>query len=211
MEYFTLADDLEEIRSSKAKRIKRIPIVTAIIILFVSMRGLGLITIEYNKKYFHENHIIQKEILGSYGERFNEDDKHDDFEIDATDFNKHFGFQFGFFSAAGETDGKKYLEKLIKDNISKEKSIDKRFEFATVTVKKFEMSGPYWLPLIKNGKSLYRVFVDNKISDDTYSANFSGKIDFEVHGICTVDSLEKNIAGKIAKIVVDSIKNDYKK
>jgi len=72
------------------------------------------------------------------------------------------------------------------------------------------MSGLYWLPLYKTGKSSYHVVIENKNFRDIYSADFSGEFDFQTPGFCTVDALKKIIAEKTADLVVKSIKNDYK-
>jgi len=219
MEYFTLADDLEEIQSSKMKLRNSIFVIAGLVILFLLFRGLGFITIEYNKVYLQGNHVAQKEILEVYNEGKTGKQSKNRSKLDSKDeiSNSEWGFQIGFSSPSkNKTDNdfqnkEKYLERLIKDKISQEKSLSSKFEFAFVSVEKFEITGAYWLPLIKSGKIAYRISVENKYYEDTYSANFSGDFELEVYGICTVDKLEKIIIEKIANIAVDSIKDDYKK
>ncbi len=213
MEYFTLSEDLEEIHSSKAKLRNRIFVGLVIVILFFLLRNLGFITIEWSKSYFNGKHKNRKEIHEIYNNgktgTINNNTKTGNLSTDDKDFYWSFGIDFkgGDFSQ----NEKEYLEKLIREKLSKEKFLSSHFEFSVISIQKLEMSGGYWLPLIKNGKSSYRISVENTVFENTYSADFSGEIDLEVYGFCTTAELKKNIAEKIAKIVVDSIKEDYKK
>jgi hypothetical protein len=210
MEYFTLSEDLEGIQSSKLKLRNHLIAVLGLIVLFFTIRGFGLLTIEYNRVYLQGKHENRKEIQESYNDgtgRVNTNDGSLKTNDDRTNWNLGFNFKASEFL----TDEKVYLEKLVKQRISNDKSLSRQFEFSVIAVEKLETSGAYWLPLIKKGTSSYRVSVENRFFSDTYSADFTGDIDFEIYGLCTVKKLNGIIADKIAKIVVDSIKEDYKK
>jgi hypothetical protein len=219
MEYFTLAEDLEEIKSAKSKTRNRILITLSILIMFFLLRGIGGITIEYNKGYFVGKHEVKKEIYELYdgGRNANQEIKNNKINTKDNDFHRDLGFSFRLFPSDSQKNDdnlkteKNYLERLIKEKISKERIISRNLEYAAVSVKKLEMSGLYWFPLIKKGKGSYQIIVENRHYKNTYSATFSGEIDLEVYGICSSDKLEKIIAEKIAKIVVESIEDDYKK
>lgn len=213
MEYFTLENDLKEIQAAKAKTRKRIFISLSIIVLLVLMRTAGVITLEYYKAYFQANHASQKTILEVSGEDARQESKRSSIKTDNKDFKWNLGFNFRFWSGnssdkTGEySEDKEYLAELIKKKLAGEGNLNNRFE---VSVEKLEMSGLYWFPLVKKGKSSYGVSF-GKGFPETYSANFSGEIDLEVYGFCTIDRLKKDVAEKIAKTVVDSTKDDYKK
>jgi len=213
MEYFTLSEDLEEIQSSKAKLRGRIFVGLIIIILFFLLRNLGFITVEYNKAYFKGKHENRKEIHEVYDDAktgtINNNTKTGN--IDTDDKQVYWSFGIHFKGGDFSLDEKEYLEKLIREKLSKEKILSRQFEFSAISIQKLEMSGGYWLPLIKSGKSSYRISVENMVFKNTYFADFSGEIDLEVHGLCTTADLKKNVAEKIAKIIFDSIKEDYKK
>jgi hypothetical protein len=217
MEYFTLENDLKEIQASKAKSRKLIFISLTIIAALALMRAFGVITLEYHKAYFQGNHQAQKEILKLDGEDAWQDAKWNSIKSNDEDFKWELGFDFKFLSRSpadkkDEYSGdKKYLEELIKEKLAGERNLNGRFEVCSVLVGRLEMTGLYWFPLVKNAKSSYRVSVENRVFQDIYSANFSGEINSEVYGFCTIDRLKKNIAEKIAKTIVDSIKDDYKK
>ena len=183
------------------------------------MRGFGMITIEYNKGYFKGNHEVKKDIfeLRDGGKKFNKETKNNKINTKDEDFYWNLGFSLKFSSLIPQSKNKdkvenenSYLEKLIKEKIAKETILSKNFESASVSVKELNMSGLYWFPLIKNGKSSYRIIVENRYYQNTYSAQFSGETYLEVYGFCSNDELKKIIAEKIAKIVVESIKDDYK-
>jgi hypothetical protein len=213
MEYFTLENDLKEIQVTKARTRKRVFISLIIIVLLVLMRTTGVITLEYYKAYFQGNHAVQYTILEVGGEEARQESKRSSIKSDNEDFKWNLGFNFKFWSKSlsdktGEylTD-KEYVAELIKKKLAAERNLNNRHE---VLVEQLEMSGLYWFPLVKKGTGSYRISVGRGFPE-SYSANFSGEIDLEVHGFCTIDRLKKNIAEKIAKTVVDSIKDDYKK
>jgi len=210
MKYFTLSEDLEEIQSSKLKLRNRIIGGLGLLILFFVLRSLGLLSIEYNKVYLHGEHQNRKEISEYYNNGTGSKNTNNaTLKTNDDDFYRQFGFSSKFRDFSPPEN--ESLEKLIKEKISKERVLSRQFDFSAVSVKNLEMSGAYWLPLIKKGTNSYRIFVENRYFQDTYSADFTGDIAFEVHGICTVENLNRIMADKIAKIVVDSIKNDYKK
>ena len=220
MEYFTLAEELEEVKRTKIRFTKRFLLFPLILLLFLLLRGMGFITIEYNKVFLNGNHQIHKNIYEENlkQNRANQETKNSN--IETTDKDSYWEWAFklrgNFINSQDEisnypSDENEYLEELIKQKISKENSLSKQFEFTEISVKKFEMSGFYWFPIIKSGKSSYVINIQNNFNQNTYSADFSGEINLEVYGLCTIDKLEKIVSEKIAKIVVESIENDYKK
>lgn len=219
MEHFTLAKDLKEIRSAKSKTRNRILIALSILITLFLLRGIGAITIEHNKSYFTGRHEVEKEIYKLYdsGSKANRETEHNIINANDTDFHRDWGVSFRFVSSNSQKENdyliseKSNLEMLIKEKISENKILSGNFEYASVSVRELEMSGLYWVPLIKNGKSSYRIIVENRYYQNSYSAAFSGELDLEVHGICSNDKLKEIIAEKIAKTVVKSIEDDYKK
>ena len=220
MEYSTLAEDSERVQISKTKIRNRILISLIILIIFVLMRGFGMIAIEYNKGYFKGNHEVKKQIyeLSNSGNTASQETKNNKITTDDKDSYWNLGFNFKFLSLSSPNgtkdyleNEKNYLERLIKEKISKEQILNENFESALVSVKELNVFGLYWFPLIKNGKSSYQIIFQNSYYQNTYSAEFSGETDFEIYGFCSNDKLEKIIAEKIAKIVVESIKDDYKK
>lgn len=207
MEYFTLSEDLEKNRASKIKSRNRIIIGLSVIILFFSLRGFGIISIQYNKSYLVGNHQIDKKMSEEYDGTGTVNSKNAQLKTNDEDSYRELGVRF----KVGDGTQTEYLEKLIKEKISEEKVLNRQFEFAVVFVEKLETSGFYWLPLAKSGRNNYRISVKNRFFKDDYVAVFTGETDFEVYGLCTIDKLDKIIAEKIAKIVVKSIKEDYKK
>jgi hypothetical protein len=213
MEYFTLENDLKEIQASKAKTRKRIFASLTVIVLLVLMRTSGVLTLEYYKAYFQGKHDFRKTILETEEEGTRLESKWSSIKTDNKDFYWNLGLDFKFRSGSlpDKTSeylpDKEYLAELIEKRLAGERNLDNNFE---VSVKKLEMTGLYWFPLVKKGASAYQISVGKGFSD-AYSANYSGEIDLEVHGFCTIDRLKKNIAENIAKTVVDSIKDDYKK
>ncbi len=219
MEYFTLANDLEEAKSLTTK--KKIWILSmGLLTAFLLLRGFGAITIEFYKGCFRENHEIKKDITEYFdgGTRVSENTKHSEIKNETKESYRNFGFSLGFprFDSLPENSTYQvketsYLEKLIRKEIAKNKTLGNNFESAAISLKKFEMSGLYWFPLVKAGESSYQILIENSYYQDTYFADFSGSIDFEVYGFCTRDVLEQTISEKIAKTVVKSIEDDYKK
>ena len=207
MEYFTLSEDLEKIRASKIKSRNRILTGLSIMILFFTLRGFGIIAIEFNRYNMTGNHQSSKKMSEDYGGRGTINSKNENLKTD----DKYINWELKFNSQISGGAQNEYLEKLIKAKLSEEKFLSRQFEFAVVSVEKLEKSGVYWLPLIKSGKNKYLISVRNKVFNDEYSAVFAGETDFEVYGLCTVNKLDKIIAEKIAQIVVKSIKEDYKK
>lgn len=160
--------------------------------------------------FFQGNHSSRKEVFeeNTNGEKAEQNNKRENLTTDSNDFHWNLGIKFKLPESSLER--KEFLEKLIKTKIAKEKRLSQQFEFSVVLVEKSDLTGLYWFPFVKNGKSAYKISVENKFYNDSYSANFVGDFDFQVYGFSTIDNLEKSNADKIAKIVVDSIKNDYK-
>ncbi|HQU82212.1 MAG TPA: hypothetical protein PKY59_03755 [Pyrinomonadaceae bacterium] len=213
MEYFTLAEDLEEIRASKLK-LRMVTFVSlGVILIFFLLRGLGIVTVEYNKVFLNSHHQINKLFTEYYSENSQEMGKVNNTSDNLKNEDRDFYWNVGFNTKNADyiQNEKSFLENLIREKFSKEKVLNDRFTNSSIFIEKIEVSGNYWLPIIKNGKSIYKLSIENKFYDDTYSAQFSGEFDFEVYGICSINKLQKVTAEKIADIVVKSIKKDYKK
>ena len=220
MEYFTLADDLEEINSIRAKKLKKWALLLIVVPLFFLLRSVGIVTIEYSKGYFVEKHNVNKEAEKFYAEGTKVIDSTTNSVITQDDTTLYrelgFGFRMPFSDSKIKVDNyfedeKTYLEKIITEKFSKDEVLKENFSSATAAVQKLDINGLYWFPLIKNGKISYQAVVRNKYSQNTYSAKFSGEIELAVYGFCTTDRLKKEIAEKIGKVIVKSVKDDYKK
>lgn len=220
MKYFTLAEDFEELQKSTSKQKRRIFIFLVVLIIIPLMRGFGIITFEYYKANFHGNHTAVKESLvfnDNYSSFVNNKKNS---TLETADEISHWNLGFSFkLSNSFSGDKKKqvtenekdYLENLIKEKIAGESLLSEQFKSVAVSVKKFDMSGLYWLPLIKNGNTSYRITIKNEFLKDNYSVDFSGEFDLEVYGFCSVSNLKKTVAEKISNVVVKSVKEDYKK
>jgi len=213
MEYFTLANDLEEIQSSKLKSKIAVFISLIVILFFFLIRSFGIITVEYNKVFFNSRHQINKSFTEYYSENNQEMGKVSNTSSSLKNEDEDFYQDLGFNTNNTEyiQNEKSFLEELIKEKLSNEKVLNDRFTNSKIYIEEMELTGNYWLPIIKHGKSTYKLSIENKFYDDIYSAQFSGEFDFEVYGICSINKLQKVTAKKIADIVVKSIKKDYKK
>jgi hypothetical protein len=213
MEFFTLSEDLDEIRHAKSILRNRIIGILVVVAAFLSLRGFDSITIEYNKAYFKGSHQISKDFTETFYVGDNARGNINSTSAKLTTDDKDFYSKWGFRRKSDDSmpDDRTLLVRTIKEKLVKEASLEKRFEFSAVRVDKINMSGGYWFPLIKNGKFFYRVSLDNRFYKDTYSATFTGEIDLGICGVCSLGELKRIIADKIADVVVKAIKEDYKK
>jgi len=143
MEYFTLADDLEKARYSKRKSGKRILLFSSIFLtVFLLLRGIDVVTVEYNNAYLSGNHKISKEVYEEIagGNKVNETFQNSSIKTNDSDRHLNLAIGISFSSETLQTDfsnsaESKYLADAIKKRFSEEQNLGKKFEFATISVK----------------------------------------------------------------------------
>ncbi len=211
MEYFTLSEEIEKNRGLKSYTSNRIFICLAILFLLFLTRSFGFVNVEFNKVYLVGNQTSQRQTYKLYnnGKNFEEGEFNSTLKIDTEQTHRYLFLRFGVPSLLSSD--RNDLKDSIRNKIAGESILKKRFDSSTITVKKIETSGLYWLPLIKHGTSSYQVSIENNLPEDYYAADFSGEIDFGVYGVCTTGKLKSIIAERIGSAVVDSIKKDYQK
>lgn len=222
MDTFTLKNDWDEIQSSRNKRRTRLFLILSVFVLIFGLRGLDIITFEIYKGYIESkgnnitNNIFKRYANGTIGRHSSSASQEgSNQEI----FNRKIGFSLSSQSPDSENlqqehraNNNLFLEKIIKDELLKEKRLKDRFEYSYISAEKYEISDRYWFPLMKKGNTFYRVIIRSQENIDyyeVYEVTFSGEIDFDIYGACTIGELKKVISEKIALQVVESIKKDF--
>lgn len=176
MEYFTLSEEIEKNRGLKSYTSNRIFICLAILFLLFLTRSFGFVNVEFNKVYLKGNQASQRQNYKIYnnGNNSEESEFNSTLKTDTEQTHRHLSLRLGVPSLLSSD--RNNLADLIKNKIAEEIILRNRFDLSTVTVKKFETSGLYWLPLVKHGKSSYEVSIENNLSEDYYAANFQVKL-----------------------------------
>lgn len=212
MEYFSLKNDWDEINAARTNRVKKVVIGIALVGLLILVRVAGFLTLEYHDLIIKSENSSTRETFsltpdqsrGTQNTMTGRATGTEDGSYWNAGINLHLPDIFRRDLIADRN--KDELESVIRERLSKE-----GLGFLKVRVNKIEVSGSYRVPLLKSGQGKFDVSVDNGAAVQKYSGNFSGKLDFEARGICSVGNLKKRLADKISDIIVRTVKEDFEK
>ena len=109
--------------------------------------------------------------------------------------SSQYGFDFSMFSSKPLAVD---LQDEIQKRLGKESSIIANLEAV-------ELSGAYWMPLVKSGHCKFRVRLQIVGQDATiYTGIMDGETDFDFSGFCPVRTLKALLAAEIAERIVAS-------
>ncbi len=216
MEYFTLEADRRDIRRFGIIFSSKKVIILGIITLFLLARATGMIKIEYNWLYADGDHQYGREMgkttfnhLEGTG-KIKTANKNDHLNISDKDRNWKAEIHLGGPKLEDCRSEEECLRKAIQRRFRESGELARLSDEAMISVDSLETSGAYWVPFIKNGKASYSISVEERSDRQTFTGHFSGSIDFNVYGICSVGDLQTIISEKIAKTVTETVIKDYK-
>lgn len=175
-----------------------------------SARSAGVLELDLNRSYFQSKSFSRQKKakttplnLASPTETKNEYDE--TFDIRTSSVGLNFEVKAAIGKCVGDPE-REDLAALVKQRLEGED-----FHFSNIRVEELDMSGLYWVPLLKNGTRKFAISIDEQLADGIYTANFKGSYDFTIYGICSTSAINRIVAQSISNRIVKTVKDDFEK
>ena len=205
MEIFTHEGDFEE-SQPRSINIRRLLLIgAAIVVALFLLRSFGAFRFDFGSYRISGNHDMKRDrtnLLNDGTATSNKKSANDETRKDGSLWNVGFG-------TGEDAGGRAGLAQRIKRGIESDPAL--RGISPTIAVREFEVAGMTWMPLVKSGKSSFKVSVEEKGETGTYLAEFAGNFEISATGFCSSDRLEDAIAEEIASRIQKSVKDDFNK
>ncbi|MBK8148025.1 MAG: hypothetical protein IPK58_07350 [Acidobacteria bacterium] len=205
MESFTHEGDFEESQPRSVKIRQLLLIGAAIVIALLLLRGIGAFRFDLGSYRISGTANMKREttnLLNDGTATSNKKSANGEARKDGSLWN----VGLGSGENAGGRDG---LAERIKRGIESDPAL--RGFSPKIAVQEFEVSGMTWMPLVKSGKSSFKVTVEGQRETGKYLAEFAGNFEISATGFCSSDRLEVAVAEEIESQIRKSVKEDFNK